>query len=183
VSADSASQPLWLILLSSSALSAFVSAVIAGLINLRAKRNEYVNDFYKTVIKRRIAAYEQIENLIIWLKLAVCDADGRPYHILFSEDGGWEKAHALLVMISSQGLWLSDEAFQKGRELNILIFHLDKPSDVIRFAKENHQAIATIRAELERVLAKDMLTLHDVERFLKSKNKADTGFRTVYLKR
>jgi hypothetical protein len=52
------SQSLWPILVSSSVISAAISAGIAGVISLRAKREDYVNDYYKTVLKRRIAAYE-----------------------------------------------------------------------------------------------------------------------------
>jgi len=39
----------------------------------------------------------------------------------------------------------------------------------------------TARTELERLLAVDMLTLHDVEGFLKSKNKPDPGFSPIML--
>jgi len=55
---------LLLALLSTSAISAIAGAVIAGAYALRAKKNEYVNDYYKTVITRGIAAYEQLESLI-----------------------------------------------------------------------------------------------------------------------
>jgi hypothetical protein len=37
---------------------AVLGALIAGVHNLRAKRNKYVNDYYKAVIQRRIVAYE-----------------------------------------------------------------------------------------------------------------------------
>ena len=81
----------------------------------------------------------------------------------------------------TQGLWLSDEAFGKLQELNVLLFYFEKPTSVVDFGKSKYQAIAALRAELERILAKDMLTLHDVRRFLKSKDKPDQGFREVDL--
>ena len=49
-------------------LGALLGTVIAGLFSLRAKRNEYVNDYYKKVIDRRLAAYEQLESLIVSLR-------------------------------------------------------------------------------------------------------------------
>jgi len=58
-----------------------------------------------------------------------------------------------------------------------------KPVSVIEFGKSNYQRLATLRASLERILATDMLRLHEVKQFLKSKNKPDPGFRLVNLKR
>jgi hypothetical protein len=53
---------------------------------------------------------------------------------------------------------------------------------MVEFGKKNYEAIATIRAQLERLLAKDMLNLHDVRAFLKSKDKPDPGFRAFHVK-
>jgi hypothetical protein len=168
---------MWLAILSSSLLSGICGAFIAGLYNLRAKRNDYVNDYYKTVIKRRIAAYEKLENLIVWLKAAVIDKDNRPYHVLFSRDNDWENAYKLLFDVMSQGLWLSDETFTKIRDLNYLLFSLKtEQGGMIEFGKDNYQVIAELRSELEKLLAVDMLSLHDVKRFLKCKKKKDHGF-------
>jgi hypothetical protein len=97
-----------------AAVSLVVGAVITGLYSLRAKRNEYVNDYYKTVIARRVTAYERLETLIVWLKTSVVDEnDNRPYHILFASDDyeKWERAFFMLHENMSQGLWLSDEIF------------------------------------------------------------------------
>ncbi len=169
---------MWLAILSSSLLSGICGASIAGLYTLRAKRNDYVNDYYKTVIKRRIAAYEKLENLIVCLKAAVLDKDNRPYHLLFSRDDDWENAYKLLFTVTSQALWLSDETFIKIRDLSYLLFSLKKEQGgMIEFGKKNYQVIAELRSELEKLLAEDMLSLHDVKRFLKFKrNKSETGF-------
>ena len=88
----------------------------------------------------------------------------------------------VLTDVMSQKLWLSDEAFTKVRDLNYLLFHFEKPPSVIEFGKKNYETIATLRAELERLLARDMLGLHDVKRFLKAKDKPDAGFHAVHLK-
>jgi len=44
-------------------ISAIIGAIITGLYSLRSRQNEYVNDYYKKVIQRRISAYEQLEYL------------------------------------------------------------------------------------------------------------------------
>ena len=165
-------EQLWLAILSSSLISGILGALIAGAYTLRGKRNEYINDYYKTVIQRRLAAYEQLESLIVALKTAVLDSDNKPYHLLFSKDDDWESVHQLLSYVMSKSLWISEEAFLKTRDLNYLAFRL-KPGDsgVIDFGKQNYEAIATLRSDLEKILAADMLELYDVKSFLKHKKK------------
>jgi len=82
----------------------------------------------------------------------------------------------------SQGLWLSNEVFEESRKLDILMFGL-KQGDEISSGEGNYEAIATIRQELERLMAKDMLNLHDVRGFLQSKDKPDPGFSPIMLQR
>jgi hypothetical protein len=174
------SQSLWPILVSSSVISAAISACIAGLINLRGKRNEYVNDYYKTVIKRRIIAYEELEKFIVRLKASVVGDDNRPCHVMFVFGENTEDPRVSLVGLTAHALWLSNEVFAETRKLDILLFGL-KQGNEIEFGKKNYQAIATHREALERLMAKDMLNLHDVRGFLKSKDKPDPGLSPIRL--
>ena len=168
---------VWTIV-SSSLVSAIVSALIAGRYSLRAKENEYINEYYRTVVQRRVLAYEYLERLIVSLKTAVLEGDRRPYHILFSNEDAFKLAYELLGNLTFHALWLSDEAFEKTRDLNYRLFRV-KPEQVstIDFGKENYEFIAGLRSDLERIVAKDMLELHAVERFLKAKQKKNWGFR------
>ena len=105
---------LLLTLLSTSAISALIGAIVAGYFGLRAKQNDYVNDYYKTIIAKRITAYEQLELFIGGLKACVVEEnDKRPYHLLFSSEAeaDWDRAFALLHSVMSQGVWLSNEVF------------------------------------------------------------------------
>jgi hypothetical protein len=182
--ADSLVQHPWLTVFLSLLGSGLLSALVAGIYGLRAKQSEYVNDYYKTVVARRVSAYEDLEKLLREIKTAVVDeSDNKPYHLLFcsEKDEDWQRAWVLLYAVMTRGLWLSDEVYAKLRELNLLIFHSGKPSSLIAFGKDNYKRIATLRNDLEVLLAKDMLALHDVPRFLKSKNKPDPGFQAVYL--
>jgi hypothetical protein len=132
----------------------------------------------------RIGAYEQLEKLVVAIKTAVTDEnDNKPYHLLFSKDDDWQSAYNLLFNVMSQALWLSNEAFEKTRDLNYRIFRRRPEGGAIEFGKQNYQFIATLRSELERILADDMLALHDVKRFLKQKRKKDEGFHQVLLPR
>lgn len=174
---------LWLAIFSSSVVSGVVVALIAGAYALRGKQNEYVNDYYKTVIQRRIAAYEKLEALIVSVKSTVIEGDSKPYHLLFAKEGDWESAYQLLHNVMSQGLWLSDEVFEKVRDLNYLVFRINPDNtSVIDFGKQNYETIATLRADLEKILVADMLMLHDVEAFFKCKKKNTQGFHSVQIR-
>ncbi len=171
-----------LAILSSSLISGVLGAFIAGQYSLRAKRNDYVNDYYKMVLTKRVAAYEKLEELIVGLSTSVLDKDNRPHHWLFTEVDPWSKAFKLLLDTTSQSLWLSDELFAKTRDLNYLFFRGSQhEGGAIEFAKENYKAIAELREEIEHVHHADMLSLHDVKGFLARKRKNRSGFHGVQL--
>jgi len=167
---------IWQVALSSSVIAAIVSAAI----NLWIKRNEYSNDYYKMVITKRIAAYEQLECLIIGLKTSVLDKDNKPYHLIFAKDDDWLTAHKLLQDVMEHALWLSEKIFEKTRELNYLIFGLSQ-GNVIEFGKANYEKIATLREDMEKILAADMLELHHIRKFLREKKRKQSGFHPVNL--
>lgn len=169
----------WITVLSSSVLSSAFITLIAGLYNLRAKHSEYVNDYYKTVIKKRVAAYEELEKLIGRPKTSVVGDDNRPCHVMFVFHNAADPRVELLGL-NNLGLWLSNEVYARTRELSILLFGL-KEGNEIEFGKKNYEVLATLRQDLERLLARDMLTLYDVKRFLKSKDKPDPGFSPLKL--
>ncbi|WP_422842814.1 hypothetical protein [Acidovorax sp. M2(2025)] len=167
----------WIAIFSSSLLSGVVGALIAGAFGLRGKRNDYVNDYFKTIIKRRLEAYERLEQLINALKLTVLDDDQRPYHQVFSNEATWTEVYKLFLDSTSHPLWLSSEVFSKTRELNIMFLKASHDKrDLIEFGKSNYPPIAELREEVERVHAKDMLNLHNVEHFLKQKKEQRSGF-------
>jgi hypothetical protein len=157
-------------------------AVITGIYNLISNQRNYANDYFKTVVAKRIAAYEQLEKLIIDLKTAVLDTDKKPYHLIFCTADDKIAAHLAVGRVMNHALWLSDECFRKTQELNRLLFRLGQTESAIEFGKTHYQKIAQIRSELEDILAADMKQLHDVRRFLRNKKKrADAGFEDVAL--
>lgn len=75
----------------------------------------------------------------------------------------------------SNALWLSDELFDLTREFNVLFYsHSNTEGDLIQFGKKHYKEIAELRTKIERVHLHDMLTLHEVPRFLKSKRPTDS---------
>ena len=68
-------------------LGALVGTFVSGFFTLRAKQNEYLNDFFKIVIGKRVEAYENLESLIQSYKSTVVEVDNQPYHRPFSSEG------------------------------------------------------------------------------------------------
>lgn len=153
-----------------SILTAAVGGLIGGFVTLRVARNQYRNDFYKNVVSRRIAAYEQLEYLITMLKTSVVDEDDpRPYHILFKSNDSSEMFKSSFVL-SSHAMWLSNKVNSEVISLNRILytFPIDK-AGIIEQAKVNYRTIADTRTRLEKLYARDFLKLHDVPSFLRSK--------------
>lgn len=175
--------PLWLAILSSSLLSGIFGALIAGAFGMRGKRNDYLNDYFKLVITRRIEAYELLETLINSLNLTVYDTDHKLYHQVFASEGGWAEIYRLFLDATSRPLWLGDEVFAKTRELNLMFLQAchDK-REPVEFGKCNYKPIAELREEIEKLHAKDMATLHDVEGFLRCKKAKQSGFSPIDLR-
>jgi hypothetical protein len=168
-------EQFWLAVLSSSLVSGVLGALIGGWFTLRGKRNDYANEYYKLVVSRRLAACEQIERLIVMLKMAVLDADKRPYHLMFSKDDDVEAVYKLLFGVMSNALWISDELFESTRELNLTVLrHGSSNSGLVEFGKANYARFAELRTKIEKAHLRDMLSLHDVPRFLKNKKPNDS---------
>lgn len=166
---------IWVVVLSSSVVATVVSALVGGWFSLRAKQNEYANAYYKMILERRLAAYEEVEHLIGAIKVAVVDHDQKPYHMLFSRDDDHATVYKVLQGTMSNALWLTDELFELTRQLNLLVYNgTVEDSGLIEFGKNNYNAVADLRAKLERVHARDMLVLHDAPAFLKAKKPPDS---------
>lgn len=163
-------------------LGALLGAAIAGYFTLRAKRNEFVNDYYRTVVERRIEAYEALEKLIVAFKTSVAEKDSKTYHLPFASKSQNDDSLLLVGEVMSQGLWLSEEAFDLVQELNYIQFQMPNSKDeLIAFGKEHYIKIAEMRERLERILAADMLDLHRVKEFLSQKKRVRRGFHLVQL--
>lgn len=162
------------IVLASTVISAIVSALVGGWFSLRSKQNEYANVYYKMILERRLAAYEEVERLITAIKVAVIDDDQKPYHMLFSQDDDHVNVYKTLLGIMLKALWLTDDLFELTRQLNLLVYTgTPGESGLIEFGKKNYIAVAELRKKLELLHARDMLTLHDVPSFLKAKKPAN----------
>ena len=169
------------LLLSSSVLAATIGAIVAGVFNMKVKHREYENEYFKIVLSKRIAAYELVQKLVTGFKTAVVDSDGKPYHLIFSREGDLSEVHVLLAQLNDQALWLTNDLFDRVRDLSRVLFQARSFKDgTIEFAKLQYQEFALFREDLERMQVRDMLSLHQVRQFLRKKE-VKSGFENVKL--
>jgi len=84
-------------------------------------------------------------------------------------------------------MWISKDAYNKVREINdLLITYTDltgktvdytievyngEEADVIIFGLTNYDNFNKLKTELDQIIARDMLNLYDIKKFLKSKDR------------
>jgi hypothetical protein len=147
---------------------------MGGWFSLRSKNKEYEQHYFRNILERRMAAYEEVGRLIANIKVAVIDVDQRPYHLMFSCDEDQANVYQALLGTMSNTLWLTDDLFDLTRQLNIMVFSGTSNGDgLIEFGKKHYQQIAELRTQLERLHYRDMMNLHDIQLFLKHKKPHD----------
>ena len=151
--------------------SGLVASVVAGWFTLRSKHNEYANTYYKMILERRLAAYEEVEQLIADIK-ATCADNDQLYHLMFSKDDDHANIYGRLYRTTSKALWLTDDLFLLILEFNKLVFTgTAQGIGLIAFGKKHYKTIGEIRTKLEKLHTRDMLKLYDIPAFLKHKKK------------
>lgn len=158
---------IWVTVLSSSV----VSAIVAGWFSLRSKRNDYENAYFKMVLDKRVAAYAEVDKFISGASVASVDNNNRPYHAMFEpREQGLPDFYVLLHGAMSGKFWLSEELHSALRRLNIVAYPAaDNQEALLAIAKDRYKDIAELRTTIERLHARDMICLHKVAKFLRSK--------------
>jgi hypothetical protein len=162
---------IWVAVLSSSVLSGAIGALVAGWFGLRSRRNEYENAYFKMVLDKRIASYTEVENLISGASNVSVDDKNRTYHAMFQpREHGLPEFYELLHKAMSGKFWLSDDLYAAMRKLNLIAYPAgDNQEALLAIAKDKYKDIAELRTTIERLHSRDMLTLHHVPEFLRSK--------------
>ncbi|MCS4164771.1 hypothetical protein [Sphingobacterium sp. BIGb0116] len=161
------------IVFTSTLIAGLVSAIVTYFFNIRLKREDYKNEFYKKILDKRMIAYGYLEAQIAVMKTTILDDDNCAYHYIFSQ--GMDKFHEFsknLHLAMSYSLWINDNTVKKMENLNDLFLKIDANSNdknLISNAKENYQLVAKLRRELEQTLRDDMINLHKIEGFNKLK--------------
>ena len=156
------------------------------------KKLEYRNDYYKKIINKRIDAYEcleKISNVFEWYKLDMRnpDKDHQKWHTCFANCSKMAEVINVIGGADDKAMWISKDAYNKVREINdLLITYTDltgktvdytievyngEEADVIIFGLTNYDNFNKLKTELDQIIARDMLNLYDIKKFLKSKDR------------
>ena len=166
------------IILSSTVLAAIVSSIASYIINILTHKRKYKDDYYKMVIAKRMDAYSKVEVVILSLKKLVRDeSDNCLYNVIFNNSHKEFFAfQAQLYEIAANSVWFSKDMYNALSELNLLFTQIDSQvlddgSNLLILGKQNRKKIADIRIRIEDIFRRDILSLHEIEDFLKNKNK------------
>ena len=173
------------IVLTSSLISGTVSAIISYFVNLRMKKLDYKNEYYKILIKKRLDAYQFVENQTAVLRnIAFDEDDNHAYHLMFAygEDKCIEFQQNIMIA-NSKGLWIDEATSKTLDEFNHLFYsinnkiHNKSKEEIEKIGKDYYKQMSNLRVKLENNLRKGFNDLHNVETiFTTQENK------TKYLK-
>ena len=166
------------IVLTSSVISGVLSAIISYYFNLKIKRLDFKNEYYKSIIQKRMDAYQFVENQVSVLKGIVFGDDKQAYHMIlcYGEDKFLEFQQNILIAIS-KGLWIDDDTMNTLEEINGLFFNINKKihnknqDEIETIGKEYYKKISDLRFKLENNLKGGLIDLHNVEKIFKKKEK------------
>jgi len=166
------------ILLASGVIAGIVSAIISYLTSIRLKKMDFKNEYYKEILKKRLHAYEFIENQIAIMKSVVLDDDGKPYHMIFGQgESKFYEFQKNLMLAISYGLWIDNKTSETLDEINNLFFnlnnHINKKSDseIEEIGKEYYNRVSGLRIQLERDVKNGLYDLHDIKKIFKYKKR------------
>lgn len=136
----------------------------------------YKNDYYKTIINKRLDAYQHIETQIQVLKMVGADnTDAKLYMYMFNGDSNQyfeSQKHVRFALTKS--LWISQEMLDVLNDFQKHLFEIenhisDAPENNIHIGKKWHAILREDRNKIEDCLKNDMQNMYDAESFLKKK--------------
>jgi len=172
---------IWIAILSSAGVASIISAIVGYIFNILMQKRRYKDDYYKMVINKRMETYQHIETQIQVLKLSLVDEDAQPFFMMFNgDDKFFYEAQINLTLATSNSLWLSQEMIDNLRQLqqDFLTIGAEITDDVNNnriIGKKWYKKLGEDRRKVEDCLKQDLLSLYDVENFLKSK----TIYKTI----
>ena len=170
----------WILISSSTVISAIVSCIASHLLNIYTQNRAYRNDYYKNIINKRFETYQHIDNIICALKSTMVDNDGKGCHSMFTNDSKeYYKVILCLHNALTNSMWLTDEMFNVLKNLNQAFLDIsysitDDKAANIKIGKENYSKLGKLRTEIENQFKTDLLDMSNVSRFMKKKTKLKT---------
>ena len=163
---------IWLAISSSSLLSAIITGFITYFVNKKILNQTYKNEYYKSILEKRLNAYQYIETQIAVLKFTILDIDGKPFYQIFQNDyNKYLEYQQNIHLVLSHSIWLSSSMIDNMSALNQLFFTIttEITDDIkynIEIGKKYYYQISTLRENIEKCLLNDFKNLHKLDYFL-----------------
>jgi hypothetical protein len=141
--------------------------------NLLLKKREYKEQYYKIVINKRLASYNNVEKMLHMLRLHLKENE-LSYHAIFENEQIYRTFYNILGVTITNSFWLNHAMHQKLSALNTdLLKHF--PDQI--FSTNDYKAYASgffiyfgeYTISLQDLLLKDLEDLHDIPAFFKNK--------------
>lgn len=166
------------IVLTSSLISGIVSTIFSFYFTLKIKKLDYKNEYYKTLINKRLEAYQFVENQTAVLRnVALDELDNRAYHLMFAYgEDKFIDFQSNIILANSKGLWIDEETSNTLDEFNNLFYninlkiHYKTKEEIQEIGKNYYKTISNLRVKLENNLRQGFNDLHNVEKIFKTKD-------------
>jgi len=165
-----------------SILGNIIVAFIAFWAGSSSQRRSYRDEYFKTVIQKRIEAYQFVEKQLEVMRMTVFDeCDKKQYHAFFDNSGDKIINYRRnLYQAIARCTWLSSEMIKALASLDELFFEIDgKIEDDkdanIKIGKQYFSKLKAVQIRISEILITDTEKLYEVKSFLKSKRESYQG--------
>lgn len=158
--------------------SSVIASVVSGLFALAKSSLDYKNEYYKTLLRKRIQSSEYIEELLYCFSTATFDpGDPRMYHIIFStEDNPLQQRFGTLVAkLSKSNIWISESTRDKIQNLNRFIIENNINFRRIDDGKRFYVDLGNLRNEVLVAIRNEVRELHKFRRLFGEKVSKSVG--------
>tara|TARA_B110000902_G_scaffold231865_1_gene274446 strand:- start:8647 stop:9123 length:477 start_codon:yes stop_codon:yes gene_type:complete len=137
------------ILLASGIVSVFTSYFVS----IRLKKQDFKNDYYKEIIKRRCDAYNEVDIFVSQIKVVVVDEkNGETYHSILSRTSHkFLESQVNLQQAMLRSFWIDEKKSSKLEDINYLFFNIileiynKNSTELIMVAKKYYKEISDLR--------------------------------------
>lgn len=165
-----------------SFLGNIIVAFIAFWAGSSTQRRNYRDEYYKTVIQKRIEAYQFVEKQLEVMRMTVFDeCDKKQYHAFFDNSGDKIINYRRnLYQAIARCTWLSSKMMKALASLDEFFFEIDgKIEDDkdanIEIGKQYFSKLKAVQIRISEILITDTEKLYEVKSFLKSKRESYQG--------
>ncbi|MFA6922879.1 MAG: hypothetical protein WC223_01375 [Bacteroidales bacterium] len=151
--------------------SSLLSSGLTGFLTWLIRKNDYKNEYYKELIRKRLEAYEFLENILGHLSITTYEENTKEkYHVLFVDKQLYAELFKQIAIALKFNLWISENTRKTLIKLNVFqieignnVLNINIPNEtIIPVAIENYAKICEIRKELRNNILDDFKNLHKV---------------------